>query len=63
VTVEDVIQSLDDLSSNMTALTWLAAPDGHPVYKQLASVITDFQDMKAVQPVKKRSSIFFRKKK
>ena len=63
MTVEDVIQSLDDLSSNMTALTWLAAPDGHPVYKQLASAITDFQDMKAVQPVKKRSSIFFRKKK
>jgi malate synthase len=60
--VEDIIQSLDDLSSNMTALTWLAAPDGHPVYKQLADVVVDFQH--AVQPViKKRSSIFFRKKK
>lgn len=39
--MKKIIESLDGLSKNTYAESWLAAPKGHPVYKQVARVLPE----------------------
>ena len=39
--MDAIIESLDGLSKNKYAESWLAAPRGHPVYKKVAQVPSD----------------------
>jgi len=71
--VEQIIKCLGDLSGNAATESWLAAPSGHPVYKEVpqnrqyscVDTPADGQDVKP-QPEKKKASMLksslFRKK-
>mmetsp|Transcript_7123 Transcript_7123/g.16190 ORF Transcript_7123/g.16190 Transcript_7123/m.16190 type:complete len:711 (+) Transcript_7123:178-2310(+) len=69
--VEHIVKCLDELGSNMAAESWLAAPTGYPVYKQVVQDTPQQHDTPTsnikVQQKKKtsmlRSTSFFRKKK
>ena len=73
--VEQIIKCLGDLSGNVATESWLAAPSGHPVYKEVpwnqqysccVDTPADGRDVKP-QPDKKKASMLksglFRKKK
>ena len=66
--VEQIIKCLGDLSGDAATESWLAAPSGHPVYKEVpcAGTPADVRDVKP-QPEKKKPSMLksglFRKKK
>jgi serine/threonine protein kinase len=63
--VEQIIESIGEISGDMTAESWLAAPTGHPVYKQAIAGEEPARTHMNAPPQQKKKSLMqglFRKK-
>ncbi len=64
-TLDQVIETIGELSHDMAAESWLAAPTGHPVYKQVVAVEDAAQGIVSAPPQQKKKTLMqglFKKK-